>query len=220
MPTQKKEVDDVLGGEAAWANVDKTRGGCRQHKTAPLVLFSTALAAHILARFLPAANCPKCGNGEAYFMQLQIRSADEPMTTFFKASGRFILTLFSADSSTLPPRTSCGACASRVPGDHARCRCRCAALSHRSSYLCCAGHSVVCAVYKVQEPVARRIRLPGRTNPGVGRRPDLTGRSGAVPPAWAPGGENSQKTADSCRVHQHSGMIRCTHCQPPQEAIL
>lgn len=31
-----------------------------------------------------AANCPKCGHNEAYFMQLQIRSADEPMTTFFK----------------------------------------------------------------------------------------------------------------------------------------
>ena len=25
VPTQKKEVDDVLGGEAAWANVDKTK---------------------------------------------------------------------------------------------------------------------------------------------------------------------------------------------------
>ena len=26
VPTQRKEVDDVLGGDAAWANVDKTRG--------------------------------------------------------------------------------------------------------------------------------------------------------------------------------------------------
>ena len=27
------------------------------------------------------ATCPKCDNGRAYFYQLQIRSADEPMTT-------------------------------------------------------------------------------------------------------------------------------------------
>ena len=30
--------------------------------------------------------CPdnECGNGQAFFYQLQIRSADEPMTSFFK----------------------------------------------------------------------------------------------------------------------------------------
>ncbi len=53
-----KEVDDVLGGEGAWDNVDQT-----------------------------AAQCPNrlCEDGtRAYFFQLQIRSADEPMTTFFK----------------------------------------------------------------------------------------------------------------------------------------
>ena len=49
------EVDDVLGGDDAWKNVDKT-----------------------------AATCPKCDHGQAYFMQIQIRSADEPMSTFFK----------------------------------------------------------------------------------------------------------------------------------------
>ena len=27
-----------------------------------------------------SATCPKCDNGRAYFMQLQIRSADEPST--------------------------------------------------------------------------------------------------------------------------------------------
>ncbi|KAF3329981.1 DNA-directed RNA polymerase III subunit RPC10-like protein [Carex littledalei] len=30
------------------------------------------------------ATCPRCHNGEAYFRQMQIRSADEPMTTFYK----------------------------------------------------------------------------------------------------------------------------------------
>ncbi|KAL7068558.1 putative DNA-directed RNA polymerase III subunit RPC10 [Cryptosporidium serpentis] len=29
------------------------------------------------------AVCPKCSNTEAYFFQLQIRSADEPMTSFY-----------------------------------------------------------------------------------------------------------------------------------------
>jgi DNA-directed RNA polymerase III subunit RPC11 len=53
----KKEVDDVLGGKEAWEHVDQTEveGGCK-----------------------------KCGCKRAYFMQIQIRSADEPMTTFYK----------------------------------------------------------------------------------------------------------------------------------------
>lgn len=33
--------------------------------------------------FLPET-CPKCGHLRAYFMQIQTRSADEPMTTFYK----------------------------------------------------------------------------------------------------------------------------------------
>jgi len=50
-----KEVDDVLGGAAAWENVDST-----------------------------AEPCPKCSHPRAFFMQIQTRSADEPMTTFYK----------------------------------------------------------------------------------------------------------------------------------------
>lgn len=57
LPLQRKKVDDVLGGEEAWANVDQTD-----------------------------ATCPSCGNARAYFMQIQIRSADEPMTTFYKCT--------------------------------------------------------------------------------------------------------------------------------------
>eukprot|EP00793_Prasinoderma_coloniale_P005038 PRCOL_00000799-RA len=52
---RRKEVDDVLGGEDAWENVDKT-----------------------------LTKCPTCGHTEAYYMQIQIRSADEPMSTFYK----------------------------------------------------------------------------------------------------------------------------------------
>lgn len=52
---ERKEVDDILGGASAWENVDKT-----------------------------AAVCPSCSFNEAYFMQMQIRSADEPMSVFYK----------------------------------------------------------------------------------------------------------------------------------------
>lgn len=44
-----------MGGSAAWENVDSTD-----------------------------AVCPACNHGRAYFMQMQTRSADEPMTTFYK----------------------------------------------------------------------------------------------------------------------------------------
>ena len=61
IPTRNpKKVDDVLGGAGAWDNVDKT-----------------------------AATCPMggaCGGLEAYFMQIQIRSADEPMSVFYKCT--------------------------------------------------------------------------------------------------------------------------------------
>jgi len=53
----KKKVDDILGGEQAWAHTDQTE-----------------------------AFCEKCGNRRAYFFQMQTRSADEPMTIFFRCS--------------------------------------------------------------------------------------------------------------------------------------
>lgn len=52
---RRKQVDDVLGGEDAWENVDRTN-----------------------------ARCPACNHDTAYFMQIQIRSADEPSTTFYR----------------------------------------------------------------------------------------------------------------------------------------
>lgn len=55
---KQKEVDDVLGGAAAWENVESTE-----------------------------ETCPKCGHAKAYFLQIQTRSADEPMTTFYKCAG-------------------------------------------------------------------------------------------------------------------------------------
>ena len=57
MHLERKQVDDVMGGEDAWENVQQTD-----------------------------AECPKCSNRKAYFMQIQIRSADEPMTIFYKCT--------------------------------------------------------------------------------------------------------------------------------------
>ena len=54
---ERKEVDDVLGGEDAWKNVDKTTILC--------------------------PNNTVCKNNKAYFKEIQIRSADEPMTIFY-----------------------------------------------------------------------------------------------------------------------------------------
>lgn len=57
MKLERKKTDTILGGEDDWKNVDQTE-----------------------------ATCPVCNNDKAYFMQIQIRSADEPMTSFFKCT--------------------------------------------------------------------------------------------------------------------------------------
>ena len=57
LPLVRKKVDDVLGGNDAWKNVDQTD-----------------------------VRCPACANEKAYFLQIQIRSADEPMTIFYKCT--------------------------------------------------------------------------------------------------------------------------------------
>ena len=51
----RKAIDDIMGGSEAWKNADQTD-----------------------------ATCPKCEAHRAYYQQLQIRSADEPMTTFYR----------------------------------------------------------------------------------------------------------------------------------------
>lgn len=53
----QKQLDDVLGGKDQWENVDQTD-----------------------------ATCPKCEHNRAYYMQIQTRSADEPMTIFYKVT--------------------------------------------------------------------------------------------------------------------------------------
>ena len=51
-------------------------------------LYTPLHVVHVLSDTAPlsAANCGKCGNDRAYYQQLQIRSADEPMTTFYKCA--------------------------------------------------------------------------------------------------------------------------------------
>ena len=51
----KKRVDDVLGGDSQWELADKTE-----------------------------TTCPKCSHNMANFFQMQTRSADEPMTVFYR----------------------------------------------------------------------------------------------------------------------------------------
>mmetsp|Transcript_19078 Transcript_19078/g.32693 ORF Transcript_19078/g.32693 Transcript_19078/m.32693 type:complete len:110 (+) Transcript_19078:70-399(+) len=52
---EKKKVDDVLGDDDEWKTAPKTD-----------------------------ASCPKCSFHQANFMEIQIRSADEPATLFFR----------------------------------------------------------------------------------------------------------------------------------------
>ena len=68
---KRKEVDDVLGGEEMWKHADSTAGDLPSNccRCVPWLMV-----------VLPAS-CDKCNHGRAYFLQLQIRSADEPMTT-------------------------------------------------------------------------------------------------------------------------------------------
>ncbi|KAK5003776.1 hypothetical protein LTR28_009754 [Elasticomyces elasticus] len=56
-PMKAKEVEDVLGGKDAWANVDRTEVRCKDDR---------------------------CDSTTAFYRQVQIRSADEPMTTFYR----------------------------------------------------------------------------------------------------------------------------------------
>lgn len=56
---KKKEIEDVFGGPGAWDNAQKGETQCVKEG---------------------------CNGTEAAYFQVQIRSADEPMTTFYKVS--------------------------------------------------------------------------------------------------------------------------------------
>ena len=71
MRLKRKQVDDVLGGDEMWAHADRTQG---------MISFTTDGGGNSLPSFY-LASCDKCNFNSAFFYQLQIRSADEPMTT-------------------------------------------------------------------------------------------------------------------------------------------
>ena len=56
---KRKQVDDVMGGDEHWELADSTQ-----------------------------AVCPRCEHTEAYFFQIQTRSADEPATLFFRCKNK------------------------------------------------------------------------------------------------------------------------------------
>ncbi|KAH8597923.1 hypothetical protein B0O99DRAFT_617153 [Bisporella sp. PMI_857] len=56
---QRKKREDILGGKDQWENAQRTRKQCDNDK---------------------------CDGMEAAFYQVQIRSADEPMTSFFQCT--------------------------------------------------------------------------------------------------------------------------------------
>lgn len=80
VPMKGKEVEDVFGGSKEFENADTVAS-----ESSFFFSFSFPfIMAHDVFSF--TAQCPaeNCGGDRAYFFQLQIRSADEPMTTFLK----------------------------------------------------------------------------------------------------------------------------------------
>ena len=69
---KRKQVDDVLGGDEMWAHADRTQGMYYMIDLPLLVKVNDTFS---------LASCDKCNFNSAFFYQLQIRSADEPMTT-------------------------------------------------------------------------------------------------------------------------------------------
>ena len=80
---KQKEVEDVFGGKEEFANADSMASKWRFLRWRACLLVDwrrLMIIAHCTAQ------CPSedCTGDRAYFFQLQIRSADEPMTTFLK----------------------------------------------------------------------------------------------------------------------------------------
>lgn len=86
-PMKQKEVDDIFGGAEEFANADSVAS---EFPVACLLFlfpfFPFFWFCFQVTMLTVPAQCPAeaCHGERAYFFQLQIRSADEPMTTFLK----------------------------------------------------------------------------------------------------------------------------------------
>jgi DNA-directed RNA polymerase III subunit RPC11 len=76
-----KQVDEVLSDAAMWENVDSTDEKCPKctYQTLSFDLLSISVLILVWPNRRWSGNHPR-----AYFMQIQTRSADEPMTTFYR----------------------------------------------------------------------------------------------------------------------------------------
>lgn len=93
---KRKEVEDVIGGKGSWDNVDQTDGRfmiCNLEASETLqsyeaLMYSVRSSNALLTHLEPPAQCPSadCEGARAFYYQVQIRSADEPMTTFLKVN--------------------------------------------------------------------------------------------------------------------------------------
>lgn len=94
---KQKEVEDVFGGKEEFANADSVAS-----EFASLYWFPDGRLFFVFVGsdceldptdFFFAAQCPaeNCNGERAYFFQLQIRSADEPMTTFLKVGPPYMV---------------------------------------------------------------------------------------------------------------------------------
>lgn len=101
-----KRAEDVLNGPDAWKNVDQTRAHCPECK-------------HETAYFMQAHLCGRRRRDASSFpllltlapLQVQIRSGDEAMTTFYKARLAVAVEAVSSRLADTAPPPQCAACA-------------------------------------------------------------------------------------------------------------
>ncbi|KAH8692753.1 DNA-directed RNA polymerase III subunit RPC10 [Talaromyces proteolyticus] len=83
---KQKEAEDVMGGKKMWENADSMEGELKLGENKKKI--NGRIVTLIIDFCLYPVQCPNegCTSDRAYFRQLQIRSADEPMTTFLKCT--------------------------------------------------------------------------------------------------------------------------------------